>query len=125
MKLRFYLLNVSVRAGFCFSLLVWPGSGHCDVDSAQWAKWMATALPAKLCEEDGRIMQCYAVTQAQCLEAALPIARQCIDSANLPSTFSKGDGSKFGRTIGSCTGSKLTDALPLKKGMTAQCLLQK
>jgi hypothetical protein len=125
MKQRHSLSEMLLRAGACVSVLVCPCLGNCDTDSAQWAKWMATALPAKLCEEGGPVMRCYAVTQAQCLEAALPIARQCVDAANLPPTLLKGEGGKYGRNIGSCTGDKLTDALPLKRGMTEQCLIQK
>ena len=98
---------------------------ECRIDKKAWAELMTTALPAAFCKADSVFMQCYEMTQAQCLEATLPAAQQCIDETALPDSWTKGDGRKWGAVIGSCTEDKLVKVVKLKNGKTSDCTIVK
>ena len=93
----------------------------CRIDKKAWVDLFSAALPAALCKENSPIMRCYSVSQAKCIDISLTVTKQCIQSIKIPDFLDKGDSKKFGEIIGGCAGDKLTNQIPLKKGIPADC----
>lgn len=95
-----------------------------EVSKQRWINYMKTALPADFCKEEKYFRQCFEVSKQDCLKLATQTTQTCLDqtSPTMPQTLNlPQDGARFGRTVGSCAGTKYEQTFLSKRIDNPRC----
>jgi hypothetical protein len=85
-------------------LLALPAQAEVGRDA--WVDSMSTALPTAFCQSQQYFMQCFKVSQQECVDSATAATRVCLEKnrSKMPAVFTREDGRQWGGVVGGCAG---------------------
>ena len=122
-KISLILLSLMLTTGVRSALACSPESKDCTMEKQVWINHISSFIPAGFCTDDSPFLQCYAVSQSNCIDITLTATKKCINEieSTMPKFLNKAESEMWGGVIGTCAGDKLTDKVKLKKGKSADC----
>lgn len=109
---------------FIFLTTLSSFSNAFEVGRDTWTNAMSTALPNAFCQPQQFFRQCFDISEAQCVETATKVTRQCLQqfSAQFPQVFKQpDDGTYWGTKVGECAGEAYQTTLSKEFKNTAKC----
>lgn len=117
MKYKVNWLNLAIT-------ILFPLCTHASTAKKDWIDKVQRDLPAKLCQEDKYFMQCFEVTQPDCLNFTKLLMEACLNNAsmNLPLSLDEKQDEYWGQMIERCSKDMYEKfMLPKKRAHLPQC----
>jgi hypothetical protein len=95
--------------------LVYESAAAQSVPKEKFLAMFEVAAPALFCNKKSSIIWCYGYPQSKCLEAALPIAKKCVQSQGsaFPDPVDRSQAGEIAKLIGKCVAERMRTNLNL------------
>lgn len=89
-----------------------------------WVDNLQKNLPPLLCQQDRYFVQCFDITQKECVEFNQLLVQACLNNVaiGLPATLNEQDGEYWGQMVGRCAYDLYEKHMQSKKRNTSTCL---
>ncbi len=115
-----------VAAPLLFGVLLAPYAGmaqEATPSKSEWLNKMRTAVPTSFCRDKQYFRQCFDVERSTCEKTAASATRTCIRKleSEMPDTFNRERGRKWGQRLGECAGRAYEVSLSQKRIESDKC----